>query len=129
LDRRSQEVIAYHLALERAVDTALALTLPRAERLRGLGFGQKVSVLQATSESLWIDLLAAAVLSFNDLRNMVAHGDGKNVIDKGVTNVCASVEAFTGVRPSIKKATIGGLAMAICDALSVDAEARARQSD
>ena len=77
IDARAPDILACHAAIEAELDLALAATLPRAERLRGLGFGQKVSVLQASTTSLWSDGVAPALIALNELRNCVAHGDRK----------------------------------------------------
>lgn len=58
------EAIAYHLALERELDAALARLLPRAELLFQCRFGQKISILQAMTVSTWADGLAKGLIAF-----------------------------------------------------------------
>jgi hypothetical protein len=127
LDDRSRDVLAYHLAIERELDVALAALLPRADRLWGLGFGQKVSVLQATSNLGWIDLVARALIEFNNLRNAVAHGRSKGEIDKAFSKTCSAAASISGSEPP-PKATVGGLALVICGALAVDIDERSDNS-
>lgn len=130
LDERSRDVLAYHLAIEREMDVALAALLPRADCLwkfeygRRLSFGQKVSVLQATSSITWIDLVAQSLMDFNELRNAVAHGRAKTKIDKAFGKVCASVYAMGPRGKPTGKETVGALALSICGALAVDTDER-----
>lgn len=84
LDDRAGAVLTFHAALEREIDFVLARLMPRPDKLRGLGFGQKVSVLAAawrgTPESG--DMICAALLRLNELRNSIAHGDERRVVDR-----------------------------------------------
>lgn len=124
LDQRTLDIIAYHLHLERELDRALAKIFPRPERLK-LGFVQKVSVLEATSSVAWIDGVGRALVAFNNLRNSVAHASGSRPeIDGCFRALCVACGDMTGVTVDRAKATVGGLAAAICGALGVDIEAR-----
>lgn len=44
IDERASLILTFHAALEREMDLKLSRILPRAHKLRGLGFGQKVAV-------------------------------------------------------------------------------------
>ena len=130
LDGRSRDVLAYHLAIEREMDVALAALLPRADCLwkfehgRRLGFGQKVSVLQATSTSGWIDRVAKALVCFNELRNAIAHGRAEAAIDKAFAKAFAATWSISGDGPPPDQATVGGIAAVLCGALAVDTDER-----
>jgi hypothetical protein len=124
LDRRTLDTIAYHLHLERELDRAMAKVLPRPERLK-LGFAQKVGVLEALSQSAWIDGVGRALIAFNNLRNSVAHSSTSTAeVDGCFRALCVAVDDMTGVTFDHSKATVGGLAAGICGALGVDIEAR-----
>lgn len=98
LDDRAGTILNYHAALEREIDLVLARLLPRADRLRGLGFGHKLSVLDAA----WRgpedagDKLCHALFRFNELRNAVAHGDDVKKIDDKLKLLA---EAFDTILP------------------------------
>jgi hypothetical protein len=125
LDQRTLDIVAYHLHLERELDRALANALPRPDRLNKLSFGQKVSVLEATSSSAWIDRVGKALIAFNNLRNSVAHvSTSKAEIDGNFNALCDAVAVMTEVELDRKTATVGGLAAGICGAMGVDVEAR-----
>ena len=82
LDPRASQILALHAAIEKELDLALQESLPRAERLWGLGFGQKISVWHAAQDvdGEEIEVAVAVMKRFNELRNEVAHpGGGKNV--------------------------------------------------
>jgi hypothetical protein len=70
--------------MERELDHVLSQLLPRAHKLKGLGFGQKVGLLLALSQSNQIDKIGPFLLALNDLRNSAAHNDPKTTIDKHV---------------------------------------------
>ena len=120
------EALAYHLALERELDAALARLLPRSDRLFQFRFGQKVSILQATTSVGWIDAVAKGLIAFDHLRNAAAHYK-KVAPEKLLGNIRSAVAAITP-DVSFDKATIGGMAVALIAALAVDVEARAKSS-
>lgn len=104
LDDRAGAILNYHAALEREIDIVLARLLPRADRLRGLGFGHKLSVLHAA----WRgpedagDKLCHALFRFNELRNAVAHGDDLKKIDQKLRMLA---EAFDAILPGTAEIT------------------------
>lgn len=104
LDDRAGTILNYHAALEREMDIVLTRLLPRADRLRGLGFGHKVSVLHAA----WRgpeeagDKLCAALFRFNELRNAVAHGDE---VEKVEAKLAMLAEAFDAILPGAGEIT------------------------
>ena len=97
-------ILNYHAALEREMDFVLARLLPRADRLRGLGFGHKLSVLQAA----WRgpedagNKLCLALFRFNELRNAVAHGDDVKKVDG---KLALLAEAFDAILPGAAEIT------------------------
>jgi len=106
LDDRAGTILTYHAALEREMDIVLARLLPRADRLKGLGFGHKLSVLHAA----WRgpedagDKLAHALFRFNELRNAIAHGDDAKKVDQKLASLA---EAFDAILPGA--AEVGGV--------------------
>lgn len=98
LDDRAGSILTYHAALEREMDIVLARLLPRADRLRGLGFGQKVSVLDAAWRGPGDagDMLCHALFRFNELRNSIAHGDHAKKVDG---KLALLVRAFDAIFP------------------------------
>jgi hypothetical protein len=93
LDDRAATVLAYHAAIERELDLAIARHLPKPERLRKLSFGHKVSVwasLQNVSEKT-VDRTRLPLLKFNDLRNAIAHGDKKREVDATFKKLLESI--------------------------------------
>jgi hypothetical protein len=125
LDERTRDIIAYHLHLEREMDMALKKVLPRPERLKKLSFVQKVGVLEALSDSAWIDRVGTALMAFNNLRNSAAHASTSKVeIDGCFSTLCEACGAITEDHVDDATATVGGLAAGICGALGVDVEAR-----
>lgn len=127
LDERTKDVLAYHLVMERELDRGLAALLPRPESVFKLGFGQKVRVFQATSDSGWTDQVAAALVAFNDLRNSVAHGDAKRDVDAKFRAACNVTAKLAGVDLP-PEPIVAGLASAIFMALTVDIDARSVRS-
>ena len=123
LDPRTVDAIAFHLKLERELTEALAHILPRPERIARLGFGHKISILQATTSDTWIDVVAEGLIAFDGLRHAAAHGNPKPEFDACLARVRVAVERLSDV-PVPATATIGGLAMALSAALAVDVEAR-----
>lgn len=96
-DQFAVDVLTFHAALEIEMDHLLDLLLPRAEKLgRRLGFQNKISVINAawkgTPESG--DLLATALLRFNDLRNSVAHADAPQAVATSFSNLVNAVAAL-----------------------------------
>ncbi|WP_162182335.1 hypothetical protein [Neorhizobium galegae] len=111
------EVLTYHAALELEVDAVLKKLLPFAEKItegRGrLGFQHKVSVLGAAwlGKPASADKLTVALIRFNDLRNAVAHNDGKQVraCMEGLRKACRSID-----KDLPADASILALSQAIC---------------
>ena len=89
IDQRASLILTYHAALECETDRLLAKLLPRANKLRGLGFGQKISVLDAAwpGQPALAEVLFSALVQFNDLRNAVAHGDSKREVDRIISKI------------------------------------------
>ncbi|MDV3456351.1 hypothetical protein RZN05_05100 [Sphingomonas sp. HF-S4] len=81
IDPRAATILACHLALEREVVIVLNKLLPYPDRLRNLGFVQKVQVLNAAwqGDEEAGDRICAALNRFNDLRNAVGHGNDDRV--------------------------------------------------
>ncbi|MFC3784678.1 hypothetical protein GGR90_003047 [Sphingopyxis italica] len=102
LDDRAGIILTYHAALEREMDVMLARLLPRSEKLRGLGFGQKLSVLEAAWKGSADagDKLGRALFRFNELRNAVAHGDRVKEVDEKLKLL---TEAFDVILPGAAK--------------------------
>jgi hypothetical protein len=77
LDSNAALIMTLHAALEREMDVLLGKQLLHPEKLRGLGFGQKISVIAASwrGDAHASDLLCAVLTQFNELRNTVAHSD------------------------------------------------------
>lgn len=102
LDDRAGTILTLHAALEREMDIVLSQLLPRAGKLYGLGFGQKISVLQAA----WKgppeagDKLCHTLLRFNELRNAIAHGDKAKEVDKKLKLLA---DAFEAILPGAAK--------------------------
>jgi hypothetical protein len=115
VDLRTVEILACHIAIEKEIDLALLALLPRGEQLRGLGFGQKVSVLQASCHLTDIDRYARPLLAFNELRNTVAHGE-KRKITSAFRSFCGS---FDGTKLEEKHVTVPGLATALMRMLTL----------
>lgn len=96
LDERAGTILTYHAALEREMDIVLARLLRRAEKLRGLSFAHKISVLNAA----WRgpddagDIFCHALFRFNELRNAVAHGDPPEEVDKKLALLAESFDAI-----------------------------------
>ena len=100
LDDRAGTILTYHAALEREMDIVLARLLPRSDRLKGLGFGHKLSVLHAAwrgSDEAG-DKLCHALFRFNELRNAIAHGDRAKEVDEKFTLLA---EAFDAILPGV----------------------------
>ncbi|WP_147417603.1 hypothetical protein [Sphingomonas cavernae] len=80
------------------MDIVLARLLPRADKLRGLGFSQKLSVLDAA----WRgpadagNKLCKALFLFNELRNSIAHGDEARIVNRHLARLAA---AFAEIFP------------------------------
>ncbi|MBO9377708.1 hypothetical protein GG804_13105 [Sphingomonas histidinilytica] len=89
LDARAAEILALHAAVEREMDLALARSLPHADRLRKLGFGQKLSVLAAATnlDQSIVDRWLKPAIALNELRNAIAHGDGAAQITKLISKL------------------------------------------
>lgn len=104
LDDRAGTILTYHAALEREMDIVLARLLPRVDRLKGLGFGHKLSVLHAA----WRgpedagNKLCHALFRFNELRNSVAHGDEAKKVD---AKLALLAEAFDSILPGAAEIT------------------------
>ena len=98
LDERAGAILTYHAALEREIDIVLARLLPRSDKLRGLGYGHKLSVLNAAWRGLDEagDMLCDALFRFNELRNAVAHGDRAHEVDQ---KLALLAEAFDKILP------------------------------
>jgi len=96
LDDRAGAILTYHAALEREIDIVLSRLLPHADRMRGLGFGHKLSVLQAA----WRgpeeagDKLCHALFRFNELRNAIAHGDLAREVDGKLALLARALDAI-----------------------------------
>lgn len=103
LDHRAGIILTCHAALEREIDVVLAQLLPRSEKLRGLGFGQKLSVLEAAWKGSADagDKLGRALFHFNELRNAVAHGDRVKEVDEKLKLL---TDAFDAILPSAAEA-------------------------
>jgi hypothetical protein len=77
VDLEAAKILTVHVALEAEMDAVLSKILPRADRMRKIGFPNKVRVLEAA----WVgdpeagDRACAVLARFNDLRNSIAHGD------------------------------------------------------
>jgi len=98
LDDRASLILTCHAALEREIDEVLSRSLPRADRLRNLGFANKITVLNAAwkgSDDAG-DRLNAALFRFNELRNAVAHVNAPKEIDAKIALLRA---AFDQVLP------------------------------
>jgi hypothetical protein len=83
MDDRAPAILAYHAAIERELELAIARKVPRPSSLTGLSYGHKVriwSALQEVSDDL-VERVAKPMLKFNDLRNAIAHGDNKREVD------------------------------------------------
>lgn len=93
MDPRIGETLAAHAAIEREIDVMLERTLPAARRLRGMGFGQKISLWAACLDdgNLAVDNILPAFVKLNDLRNSVAHGDKRVLIDKKISALLAAL--------------------------------------
>jgi|GEM_PF-1828748 len=97
VDLESAKILTLHVALEAEMDAVLAKILTRADRMRKIGFANKVRVLEAA----WIgdpdagDRACNVLRSFNDLRNTIAHGDR----DAQVGCRAALVTAFRQIDP------------------------------
>jgi hypothetical protein len=81
MDPRAATILACHVALEREIIVVLGRLLPYPDRLRNLGFIQKVQVLNAAwiGDEMAGDNVAAALGRFNDLRNTIGHGNDDRV--------------------------------------------------
>ncbi|MFV0623779.1 hypothetical protein ACBY01_07190 [Sphingomonas sp. ac-8] len=114
VDQRAAVILTFHAALEREIDVVLGGLMPRAERIRHFGFGQKIDVLAAVWEG---DEEAGAKLHmvlrrFNDLRNSVAHGDAIDNVERFLGRL---VEAYRAIIPDADvHIEIGEMAQGIC---------------
>lgn len=93
MDDRAPAILAYHAAIERELELAIARKVPRPSSLTGLSYGHKVriwSALQEVSDDL-VERVAKPMLKFNDLRNAIAHGDNKREVDAVLGGLWASV--------------------------------------
>lgn len=117
LDRRWVEIIAYHAALEAEIDCMLVKCLPRGEAVTGSNprftFGHKIAMLKAAwkGEAESVDKLCRILVSFNELRNAVAHPDKKKTRAeiKNVTNAYMALADNLEHRPDI-----GEIAQGVC---------------
>ena len=91
IDERAHEILALHAALEREMDLALARALPHSDRLKGMGFGQKISILAACNKAADVDEMVKPLVQFNELRNAVAHGDSKAKVTAGIERLAATL--------------------------------------
>lgn len=86
MDPRLGEILAGHAAIEREIDIMLERTLPAARRLKGLGFGHKIGLWGACMDegNKAVDNILPAFVKLNDLRNAVAHGDKRALVDRKI---------------------------------------------
>lgn len=113
IDKRAPEIFAYHAALEVELDMVLSALLPRGEKLSRLSFGHKISVLNAAwqGEHEAAEILCAALVRFNDLRNAIAHFDPEQVASC-LTNLR---KAYGAIEPrGFEAAEVGEIAAGIC---------------
>jgi hypothetical protein len=77
IDPRAATILACHIALERELWIVLERLLPRPDRLKNVGFVQKVQIMNAAWQGDWedADRAAKALIAFNELRNAVSHGN------------------------------------------------------
>jgi hypothetical protein len=94
LDPRASLILAYHAGIEHELDRALARQLPNPQLLRKLGFGQKVSVWGATQNRSAddVDTEVRLLLTLNELRNAVAHGDNRAAVDAHLRRLLENTE-------------------------------------
>ncbi|MES2905052.1 MAG: hypothetical protein V4696_12780 [Pseudomonadota bacterium] len=103
LDERWVEVIALHAALEAEINAMLILSLPQGEFVTGnkpkITFGHKVAILKAAwkGKPEDADKIADILLSFNELRNAVAHPDLK----KTKAEIANTVNAYRVLVPNL----------------------------
>jgi hypothetical protein len=105
-DPRTVSILDGHALLERELDEFFAVALPKPDRLRGLGFGQKVSIWSACL-ALGEDTVRPIVkglVCYNDLRNSIAHGDKSTIVDRFVTKLCSALPPAAGPNPSLEVA-------------------------
>ena len=78
------QILDAHATIEGELDAFSQLVLPRADRLRGMGFGHKASLFAASLNiaDAIIDPLVKALSRVNDLRNSVAHNATENEIEQ-----------------------------------------------
>ncbi|MDF2386746.1 hypothetical protein JMG10_35115 [Nostoc ellipsosporum NOK] len=78
------QILDAHATIEGELDAFTQLALPRADRLRGMGFGQKASLFSASLDldDAIIDPLVKALSRVNDLRNSVAHNATEDEIEQ-----------------------------------------------
>jgi hypothetical protein len=94
LDDRAAIILTCHAALEREVDVVLSRLLPRPDKLRNLGFANKITILNAA----WRgpadagDKLNAGLFRFNELRNAVAHVNAPAEIDARIAQLRAAFD-------------------------------------
>jgi hypothetical protein len=114
LGRRAGVILTLHIALEREVVQILDRLLPFPDRLRNLGFTQKVQVLNAAwqGEERSGDLVSIALHRFNDLRNAVGHGNDDRVEGclRALTAAYRELQPDSSENPSIEDIAGGILA-------------------
>jgi hypothetical protein len=93
LDSRASEILALHAAIEKELDLALEACLPKAERLWGLGFAQKLSVWFAAQrvDGPEIQIAVNVMKRFNELRNRVAHPGSQADVDAAIRRLTESL--------------------------------------
>jgi hypothetical protein len=114
VDPRTTHIVIAHFAMERELDHVLSQLLPRASKLRGLGFGHKVSLLLAFNPTDSVDKIGPFLLALNDLRNSAAHNDPKVAVDKYVARFfqhTAVPEALWADRSGFEQAMGWGAAL------------------
>ena len=96
LDTNAALVMTLHAALEREMDDVLGRQVPYPERLKGLGFGQKVKVIAATwpHQAETADQVHEALFRFNELRNVVAHSDDRKKLNGAYNALRAAHQQF-----------------------------------
>lgn len=96
LDTNAALVMTLHAALEREMDEVLARQVAFPERLKGLGFGQKVKVIAATwpHQAETADQVHEALFRFNELRNVVAHSDERKKLNAAYNSLRSAHQQF-----------------------------------
>ncbi|AJP71320.1 hypothetical protein [Sphingomonas hengshuiensis] len=118
LDEHWVEIISLHAALETEIDAMLVLSLPCGEAVTSnrprITFGHKVAILKAAwkGEREEAEKLCAILLTFNELRNAVAHPEMKKTAAE-VAKLTAAYKALVpdmGHEPTVAEIAQGAVA-------------------